>query len=224
MNPLNDLSQRERQVVELLLQGKSNKQIALSLHITQSTVEFHLKNIYAKCQVRSRTELILKLGNSVVAGRGENAENEGGFNLSAWLSSLRKAVSRIGEVMNMESVQSSNAHSGASPMTFFESIWTCFKKYAEFRGRASRSEFWWFMLFVVLVTAALTYLGETWVSIFTIAILLPLLAVGARRLNDIGKSPCWQLFLLVPVGGIVILGILWAQPPVSLPENGAPAA
>jgi uncharacterized membrane protein YhaH (DUF805 family) len=42
--------------------------------------------------------------------------------------------------------------------------------------------------------------------------LLPLLAVGARRLRDIGKSPWWQLFLLVPVGGIVILGILWAQP------------
>jgi len=224
MNPLNDLSQRERQVVELLLEGKSNKQIAFALHITQNTVEFHLKNIYAKCQVRSRTELILKLGNSVVAGRGENAENKGGFSPSAWLSSLRKAVSRIGEVNTMESVQFSNAHSGANPMTFFESIWTCFKKYAEFRGRASRSEFWWFMLFVVLVTAALTYLGETWVSIFTIAILLPLLAVGARRLNDIGKSPWWQLFLLVPVGGIVILGILWAQPAVSLPENGTPAA
>nr|WP_201798280.1 DUF805 domain-containing protein [Levilinea saccharolytica] len=45
-----------------------------------------------------------------------------------------------------------------------------------------------------------------------------------RRLNDIGKSPWWQLFLLVPVGGIVILGILWAQPAVSLPENGTPAA
>ena len=224
MNPLNDLSQRERQVVELLLEGKSNKQIAYALHITQNTVEFHLKNVYAKCQVRSRTELILKLGNSVVAGQGENAENEGGFNLSAWLSSLRKAVSRMGEVSSMESAPPAHMHSGANPMTFFESILTCFKKYAEFRGRASRSEFWWFMLFVVLVTAALTYLGETWVSIFTIAILLPLLAAGARRLNDIGKSPWWQLFLLVPVGGIVILGILWAQPTVSLPAGETPPA
>jgi uncharacterized membrane protein YhaH (DUF805 family) len=68
------------------------------------------------------------------------------------------------------------------------------------------------MLFVTLVASTLAYLSEQLVNVFLIATLLPLLAVGARRLRDIGKSPWWQLFLLVPVGGIVILGILWAQP------------
>jgi DNA-binding CsgD family transcriptional regulator len=61
---INDLSKREREVSDLLLQGKSNKQIALALGITESTVEFHLRNVYAKLQVRSRAEAILKLGKS----------------------------------------------------------------------------------------------------------------------------------------------------------------
>lgn len=59
-----DLSKREREVVELLLQGKSNKQIAVSLDIAETTVEFHLRNVYAKLQVHSRAEAILKLGKS----------------------------------------------------------------------------------------------------------------------------------------------------------------
>lgn len=56
------LSRREQEVIPLVLQGKSNKQIALSLGVSERTIEFHLKNIYAKLQVTSRVELILKLG------------------------------------------------------------------------------------------------------------------------------------------------------------------
>jgi len=59
-----ELSKRERDVVELLLQGKSNKQIAIALDIAETTVEFHLRNVYAKLQVSSRAEAILKLGKS----------------------------------------------------------------------------------------------------------------------------------------------------------------
>ncbi|NMB69540.1 MAG: DUF805 domain-containing protein [Chloroflexi bacterium] len=212
MDQLTGLSKREREVVELLLEGKSNKQIALSLHITGHTVEFHLKNIYSKCQVSSRTELILKLGNSVVAGRHENVENGDGFTLSNWSTSLRTAVSKIGKEIKLASLPYSNDRNGTGPMTFFESILVCFKKYAEFTGRASRSEFWWFLLFVTLVGSALAYVSETLVSIFMIAILLPLLAAGARRLTDSGKSAWLQLYLLVPVGGIVMLAYWWAQP------------
>jgi DNA-binding CsgD family transcriptional regulator len=54
-------SAREKEVIELLLQGKSNKQIALALHVANRTVEFHLSNIYAKLNVASRTEAVLKL-------------------------------------------------------------------------------------------------------------------------------------------------------------------
>lgn len=56
------LSPREKDVVGLLLQGKSNKQIALALGLSQRTVEFHLNNIYSKMRVGSRVELILLLG------------------------------------------------------------------------------------------------------------------------------------------------------------------
>ena len=217
------LSNREQEVVKLLLEGKSNKQIAASLAISVSTVEFHLKNIYAKQQVNSRTELILKLGStlgeklwqSTVAEDGEVAENRDDPNSQNWVTSLGEAVSRFGKEFNMESFTNADARSEGSSMTFFESIRVCFTKYADFNGRASRSEFWWFALFITLVSAALVYVNENVYYIFQIAVLLPFLAAGARRLRDVGKSGWWQLFLLVPIGGIVVLGIWWALPPTS---------
>jgi DNA-binding NarL/FixJ family response regulator len=62
MKKSNSLSRREGEVVALLLEGMSNKQIALALGISERTVEFHLKNTYGKLQVASRVELILELG------------------------------------------------------------------------------------------------------------------------------------------------------------------
>lgn len=80
------------------------------------------------------------------------------------------------------------------------------------------------MLFITLVASALAYAGETFVSIFLIATLLPLLAVGARRLRDAGINVWWLLFLLVPVGGLVSLGFLWARPTVNpQPDDALPA-
>ena len=65
MNDNSQFSKREKEVTELLLQGKSNKQIALALSISASTVEYHLKNVYKKLQVNSRTEAVLRLGKSI---------------------------------------------------------------------------------------------------------------------------------------------------------------
>ena len=225
MEQFNELSKREWEVAKLLLEGKSNKLIALSLGISDRTVEFHLKNIYNKLQVSTRVELILKLGQSPVAGRGEVAENQDKLKaLWNWAESLRDTVSTISEELIMKSKVNSNVPNETGPMTFYESIRECFIKYAEFNGRASRSEFWWFMLFIVLVASALLLINETVSNIFLIATLLPLLAVGTRRLRDSGKSPWWQLFLLVPVGGIISLGFLWALPPAgSTLEDTLPA-
>lgn len=58
------MSERENEVAKILLQGKSNKQIALALGISTRTVEFHLRNIYTKLGVASRTEAVLKLTES----------------------------------------------------------------------------------------------------------------------------------------------------------------
>jgi DNA-binding CsgD family transcriptional regulator len=59
MNNIDSFSEREQEVIELLVQGKSNKQIALQLKISNRTVEFHLSNIYSKLGVSSRTEAVL---------------------------------------------------------------------------------------------------------------------------------------------------------------------
>ena len=214
MAQFTELSNREREVMELLLEGKSNKQIALALSISERTVEFHLRNIYNKFQVNSRVELVLKLGNSTVADEGEAAENRDRLSLWNWAQSLREAVSTIGKEIRMENTWSSDARGEGSRMTFFEAIRVCLVKYAVFEGRATRSEFWWFALFVVLVAAALNYLSQAVGEVFLIAMLLPFLAAGARRLHDIGKSAWWLLFLPVPVGGIITLGFLWAMPAV----------
>jgi uncharacterized membrane protein YhaH (DUF805 family) len=121
-------------------------------------------------------------------------------------------------------------------VSFTDSIRTCFGKFATFDGRAGRAEFWWFYLFTVLVGFVgyipifiLTLIGAAsnegvvsgvlsvisvmfWVLwlIIVIALYIPLLAVGCRRLHDRGQSGWLQLLLLVPCGGIVLL-VFWAM-------------
>lgn len=111
------LSKREKEVVELVLQGKSNKQIATSLGISVRTVEFHLKNIYTKFQVSSRIELILSLGNatghtlmeklgsSTVEKQRENSENIGSLHSRAeWIRFVRNIVTIAGKEFIMKNL------------------------------------------------------------------------------------------------------------------------
>lgn len=206
-------SSREQEVIKLLMEGKSNKQIASELHITVRTVEFHLRNIYEKYQVASRVELILKLGSSTVGEQSEPAENRDQPSERHWATPWKDAVSRIRKELSMQGSLSSSVPGAGNPLSFYDAIRVCLAKYADFTGRASRPEFWWFMLFVNLVAGGLMYVHENLSAVFLVAMLLPLLAAGARRLHDIGKSAWWLLFLLVPVGGLVLLAIWWAQPP-----------
>jgi DNA-binding CsgD family transcriptional regulator len=113
MPPDVPLSKREKEVLKLVLQGKSNKQIALSLDISVRTVEFHLKNVYAKFQVSSRIELILKLGNAAKTGElgystverpGENTDNGGRFNPQMDWATFRSAVSIIGKELIVKAI------------------------------------------------------------------------------------------------------------------------
>lgn len=97
-------------------------------------------------------------------------------------------------------------------MTFQESIRTCLKKFADFNGCASRSEFWWFVLFVALVDAALSFVSEMLGTVFLVLMALPLLAAGARRFHDIGRTAWWLMFALVPFVGIFLLAFLWLFP------------
>ena len=96
-------------------------------------------------------------------------------------------------------------------MTFGESISTCFSKYADFNGRASQSEFWWWVLFTFLASAAAHIISEPLAGLFSLATLLPTLAVGARRLHDTDRSGWLQLIWLIPIFGWIVLIVWLAQ-------------
>lgn len=88
------------------------------------------------------------------------------------------------------------------------------RKYATFEGRASRSEFWWVMLVLAIVVLFLGFLGDVGTYLtaaFLVAMVVPFLALGARRLHDVGE-PGWSLLIgLVPCLGLVLY-IYWAMP------------
>ncbi|HYM35713.1 MAG TPA: DUF805 domain-containing protein [Steroidobacteraceae bacterium] len=98
-------------------------------------------------------------------------------------------------------------------MDFGKAIGTCFTKYATFDGRASRSEFWWFILFTWLATAALSILSPALSWVFQIGVILPTLAAGARRLHDTDRSGWFQLMWLIPLVGWIIVIVFMCQPP-----------
>jgi uncharacterized membrane protein YhaH (DUF805 family) len=94
-------------------------------------------------------------------------------------------------------------------MTFTESIETCFSKYADFNGCASRSEFWRWALFVWAVGFVLVWSSLLLFLVFSLGTLIPYVAVATRRLHDTDRSGWWQLLALVPVlGWIALLAIL----------------
>ena len=93
-------------------------------------------------------------------------------------------------------------------VTPLDAIRTAFLKAADFSGTASRFEYWCFFLFVLLVAAAATVSTNKVFQIVSLIVLLPLLAVGARRLRDAGHSGWWQLLFLVPFGQVVVLYLL----------------
>lgn len=97
-------------------------------------------------------------------------------------------------------------------MSFVQAVQVCLRKYVDFSGRAVRSEFWWFALFQLIVMVVASMLGQTVYAIVALALVLPSLAVGARRLHDVGKSGWFLLLHLLPIIGILVLIFFWVQP------------
>ena len=82
------------------------------------------------------------------------------------------------------------------------------KKYADFNGRARRSEYWYFVLFYLIIyfglialTMAIPDIGSIITMVFALAMLVPNLAVAVRRMHDVGKSG-W--FILIPIYNLIL--------------------
>ena len=112
-------------------------------------------------------------------------------------------------------------------MSFVDSMKTVLSlKFAEFNGRASRSEYWWFFLFTFICGYVLSFVGNVIFlaagyaiddpiflisplsTLFQLIVLIPTIAVTVRRFHDVGRSGWWILILLVPCVGI-ILYLVW---------------
>src|SRR5215470_9394964 len=96
-------------------------------------------------------------------------------------------------------------------MPIVDAVKACFAKYADFNGRATHSEYWWFFLMVLLGSAVTITIAYRLYVLFSVVTTLPMIAVGARRLHDTNRSGWWQLLALVPFGIIAVI-ILLAQP------------
>ena len=104
-------------------------------------------------------------------------------------------------------------------MTFVDSVKTCLAKYADFSGRATRSEYWWFYLAFIffyiaglVLSCILSSISETLgmigfgiVALGALGFILPSLAAGVRRLHDVDKSGWFLLLGLIPIVGLVLL-------------------
>jgi uncharacterized membrane protein YhaH (DUF805 family) len=103
-------------------------------------------------------------------------------------------------------------------MTFQEAVKAVLAKYADFNGRARRSEYWYWTLAVVIVAvviiairSAAPGLGQVLNILFALAVIVPSLAVGVRRLHDTGRSGWWILIDLVPIVGAIVLIVFFVQ-------------
>jgi|SRR5580698_441648 uncharacterized membrane protein YhaH (DUF805 family) len=117
--------------------------------------------------------------------------------------------------MNLPRRPRRGGEKGWANMTFQQAVKSCFSKYVTFSGRASRSEYWYWVLFatlgslVALIVDGVLGFGTSGVSpissIFSLAITLPGIAVGARRMHDMDRTAWWLLLTLTGIGAIVLL-------------------
>ena len=96
-------------------------------------------------------------------------------------------------------------------MNFLESIQTCYKKFFDFSGRASKSEYWWFQLYnAIIYVLTLVFQGDLTLlfSILIIVNLIPIWAAAVRRVHDSDKSGWMVLISVIPIIGLYVIVLL----------------
>jgi len=192
----NQLSVREKQVVDLLLLGKSNKQIALALGVSERTIEFHLKNIYIKMQVGSRVELILKLVESTVDSEKEKIDNGNQPARPRAAQSLRNTISLIKQEFAMTiKISFEDLHDFLKSRPLFFSLLLFLA--ISFTTRTilfNIGLFFWFSYVLLGITLSILgiYIGRSWKKMFAketnlffvmaVVILSPFIATGIDQL------------------------------------------
>jgi uncharacterized membrane protein YhaH (DUF805 family) len=114
-------------------------------------------------------------------------------------------------------------------MTFTQAVGAVLSKYATFSGRARRAEYWWFYAFTILVAFAASVVDDALSTVVdndsgivgtvtSLALLLPTLALTARRLHDTGRTGWWMLLPVIPCLATVVVGTatLFASTPAAL--------
>jgi uncharacterized membrane protein YhaH (DUF805 family) len=99
-------------------------------------------------------------------------------------------------------------------MSFTDAIQSGFSNYANFQGRALRSEYWFFALGIALISLVAQLIDRFGLgypvlgTIVSLGTIIPSLAVATRRLHDTDRSGWWQLLLVIPRIGVIVL-IVW---------------
>ena len=96
-------------------------------------------------------------------------------------------------------------------MNFIESIQTCYKKFFDFSGRASKSEYWWFQLYnAIIYVLTFVFQGDLALlfSILVIANIIPTYAAAVRRIHDSDKSGWMVLIAVIPLIGLYVIVLL----------------
>lgn len=116
---------------------------------------------------------------------------------------------------------SSPGYAGDRSVSFVESFGLFFKNYVNFSGRSSRAAYWWWMLWIVMISVVLSIVDGFIVGfdsaatagplggIFSLITLIPSIALSVRRLHDINRRGWWLLLTLIPIIGWIIL-FVWS--------------
>ncbi|MDP1371643.1 DUF805 domain-containing protein [Acinetobacter lwoffii] len=135
----------------------------------------------------------------------------------------------LGEKISTQLGKYSNLDQAEENYSSIDWFVKCLTNYANFSGRARRKEFWFFMLFCVILGIIAevidTVLGTKPLvnSLLNLVLLVPSLAVGARRLHDVGRSGWWQLLTLTVIGILVLIWWWATETKQQNNEYGAPA-